>query len=374
MSLCMFPAGVPPDGAKPNFDDPDETLVPVLITVVVILAFLAIITTVCRLFANRRKLWWSDYFVAVALILALAHGGLMLAQTKFARHQWDIRACWYDGTYTKKPMRIAVICGIIFSGLLYFTNIPVSAYLSAPHVGETWTSVLFSGRPQKNLIWGVVQSALSIVLDLYIFILPIPTIMRLQLSPKRKFQILTVFVTALLGVIAGALSLVYRVQAIGTNDGTWKYTALVICTVVENDVSIIVCNTPGFANFTRTYIADLGFIKSLHSTFTGGSSTWKLQGSTPNNTDTRGATKGFSYDRGDELELLEDNVPRTTSSITVTKRTEVVREIRQQPNALHRPRPGEPDVSDFPMGEFYYGPSAQPPLQGVWFYYIPANQ
>jgi hypothetical protein len=40
-------------------------------------------------------------FVALALIFSLANVGLMLAQTKFARHQWDIRACWYDGGYTK---------------------------------------------------------------------------------------------------------------------------------------------------------------------------------------------------------------------------------------------------------------------------------
>lgn len=40
-------------------------------------------------------------FVFIALVFSLAHTGLMLAQTKFARHQWDVRACWYDGTYTK---------------------------------------------------------------------------------------------------------------------------------------------------------------------------------------------------------------------------------------------------------------------------------
>lgn len=98
----------------------------------------------------------------------------------------------------QKAMRIAITAGIIFSALLYFINIPTSALLSAPHVGETWASVLTSGRPQKNLIWGVVQAALSILLDLYIFILPIPVILRLHLSTKKKIQLVAVFTTALM--------------------------------------------------------------------------------------------------------------------------------------------------------------------------------
>ena len=97
----------------------------------------------------------------------------------------------------QRPMRIAIRVGIISSALLYITNIPLSATLSAPRVGETWASVLISGRPQKELIWGVVQSACGIVLDLFIFILPIPVILRLQLSTKKKIQLLAVFTTAL---------------------------------------------------------------------------------------------------------------------------------------------------------------------------------
>lgn len=97
----------------------------------------------------------------------------------------------------QSAMRIAITAGITFCGLLYFINIPISALLSAPHVGETWAGVLTSGRPQKNLLWGVVQAALSILLDLYIFILPIPVILRLHLSTKKKIQLIAVFTTAL---------------------------------------------------------------------------------------------------------------------------------------------------------------------------------
>lgn len=65
------------------------------------------------------------------------------------------------------------------------------------------------------------------------------------------------------------LSLVYRVEAINAVDGTWKYTALLMCSVVENDVAIIVSCTPGFANFTRLYVSKWQIIRSIRSIIRG---------------------------------------------------------------------------------------------------------
>lgn len=65
------------------------------------------------------------------------------------------------------------------------------------------------------------------------------------------------------------LSLVYRAEAINTNDGTWKYTALLICSVVENGVAIMVSCAPGCAKFSRVYVSEWKVIKSLRSTLGG---------------------------------------------------------------------------------------------------------
>ncbi|TVY80891.1 hypothetical protein LSUE1_G004336 [Lachnellula suecica] len=365
LDLCMFPAGLAPNGTSSNLQNP-KTLVPVLIPICIIMSVGAILFTALRLCANWRKMWWSDYFAIIALTLSLANTGLMLAQTKFARHQWDIRACWYDGNYTKilfsqqiiltfvlffskcsvfllyqqifdvqRPMRIAIRVGIVFTGLLYFTNIPLSAILSAPHIGETWGSVLLSGRPQKELIWGVVQSTLGILLDLYIFILPIPVILKLHLSTKKKIQLLVVFTTALVGVVASVLSLVFRVEAIGTNDGTWKYTSLLICSVVEIDVAIIVSCTPGFVNFTRVYISDLPIVKSLRSTLGGSSNSGsgftikpsKSDKEDPNRPRTR---NGPEWKENHEFDELGSNFFKSASS---TERGEGEESISLPPTA-----------------------------------------
>lgn len=48
------------------------------------------------------------------------------------------------------------------------------------------------------LYWGVAQAAANTVFDMYIFILPLPIIYRLNLSLKRKVQVTALFLVALL--------------------------------------------------------------------------------------------------------------------------------------------------------------------------------
>jgi ABC-type Fe3+ transport system permease subunit len=93
-------------------------------------------------------------------------------------------------------MRLAIRLGLVAAFLLYFPTIPIAAIFSAPHIGKTWDDVLFDGGPQRSLYWGVVQAALSMALDLYLFGLPLPVISALNLSARRRVQVLAVFMTA----------------------------------------------------------------------------------------------------------------------------------------------------------------------------------
>ena len=59
VDLCAFPAGTPPPGQVSNFDNP-PSLAPVLVGVTTVMTALAILFTAGRLYANFRKLKWSD--------------------------------------------------------------------------------------------------------------------------------------------------------------------------------------------------------------------------------------------------------------------------------------------------------------------------
>ena len=47
-------------------------------------------------------------------------------------------------------------------------------------------------------ILSLVQGPLNVVLDLYVFVVPIPVVIRLQMSLRRRFAILSIFFTGIL--------------------------------------------------------------------------------------------------------------------------------------------------------------------------------
>lgn len=100
-----------------------------------------------------------------------------------------------------KQMRLAIYIGITVNFLKYFTSAATMTWDSVPHVGQTWDDVVIDAAfhpPLFRLKWSVAQAAIGTVLDIYIFILPLPTISRLNLSRRRRIQLLLVFFTAIL--------------------------------------------------------------------------------------------------------------------------------------------------------------------------------
>jgi hypothetical protein len=97
-----------------------------------------------------------------------------------------------------QPMKIATYGGMAFTTALNWIAIPLESYYSAPHVGYTWESLLVTQQPNHNITYGIVHGALSVVLDVYIFILPLPIIFSLQMSTRKRLQVFGVFLTALM--------------------------------------------------------------------------------------------------------------------------------------------------------------------------------
>lgn len=200
------------------------------------------------------------------------------------------------------------------------------------------------------------------------------------------------------GVIASVLSLVYRAEAMHTDDGTWKYTAVLICAVVENDVAIIVSCTPGFANFTRVHISELWIVKSLRSTLGGSRSvrsgfvkkpSWNSK-EDPNRPRTGKGSGKKSNKHSDELSdtfILQSvsnaergeavchiSQPPVSPGILRTIDVDLSQESHGRPDFMHDAGVREPQVQNYPVGVFYYGPGKpQPPAESAWFYYVPSQ-
>lgn len=162
----------------------------------------------------------------------------------------------------QKSMRIAIWVGLAFNFLIYFAGIAVATYYETPHAGEVWVDTL-DGRTLIPLPWWQAQSALCIVLDIYIFILPLPALLKLQLPTRNHIALIAVFSIALLyvrcntvhtscfptydanlmvhaladnsncrGIGASIGSLVERIEISNAQDTTWISAILSLCRYV----------------------------------------------------------------------------------------------------------------------------------------------
>lgn len=101
---------------------------------------------------------------------------------------------------TGKQLRLAINIGLVITLLCYLSNIPLAAVYAAPDAGMPWKSLLRKLQTvgAKFSTAGLVQSVVGTVMDLYIFVLPLPTLLRLHLPLRRRVQLVGVFSLALL--------------------------------------------------------------------------------------------------------------------------------------------------------------------------------
>lgn len=101
-------------------------------------------------------------------------------------------------------MRVVIWIGLVFDFLLYASGLAVATYYETPRAGESWTAVL-DGRTLIPLRWWQAQSALSVVLDFYIFIIPLPVVAKLKMPIQRRIPLVAVFSLALMLVPASSI-------------------------------------------------------------------------------------------------------------------------------------------------------------------------
>ena len=94
-------------------------------------------------------------------------------------------------------MRISATFGIVLTTIFYISMFVCGLVFSTPHKGESWTHHEI-GAERLNAKLSVPQSCVNLVLDLYILILPVAAVTKLQMTPRRKIGIILIFMTGLL--------------------------------------------------------------------------------------------------------------------------------------------------------------------------------
>ncbi|KAL8946968.1 MAG: hypothetical protein Q9222_006700 [Ikaeria aurantiellina] len=247
-----MPALEPPAGVQSNFNDPESqaylTVIPcaVIVGVMIVFVFTRMYTKVCIL----KSVGWDDLY-------ALG----------FGVHQWNITYANLTSLQSKEGKSLSALWGptmfftklslllllhrlfapdrttryLIFTGILYcfvlYTSFLLLVFLLCQSA-HTPTC-----EHQWNLFI-LVTTGLNVLNDIYLMIIPLSAVAKLQMPPKQKFGVSAVFFAGLLACVSGVLALYYRIQLLHTQDITWHSTPVTVFTTMEINMGIIVSCMP----------------------------------------------------------------------------------------------------------------------------------
>ncbi|KAI1172624.1 hypothetical protein F4777DRAFT_561035 [Nemania sp. FL0916] len=109
---------------------------------------------------------------------------------------------------------------------------------------------------QLGSISGIAVGALGLVVDVVIFVLPLPIIINLKISLAKRISLFLVFITGLVAVITSAIALYFKHQSI-----SGQYTDIklaIILTLLELSIAIIVGCVPAVFSLWMSAIVESG--------------------------------------------------------------------------------------------------------------------
>lgn len=91
--------------------------------------------------------------------------------------------------------RIAIYLGAGVNTIFYVTSAVVLLVYCTPRRGESYLSTKFASRCKSPTQLGLAQGAFGLISDLYIYILPLPVLWRLQMAFRKKLGVMAIFLT-----------------------------------------------------------------------------------------------------------------------------------------------------------------------------------
>jgi hypothetical protein len=113
----------------------------------------------------------------------------------------------------------------------------------------------------------LVNGITNILNDLFVYILPVPMLWRVQLPKKQRIGLITLFGVGSLVNIAGGLRLYYSIIVNDSRDGTWSGFQLWTWEAVEVDLGIACACAPALKPLLLRWFPNL-----MHSVFGANSS------------------------------------------------------------------------------------------------------
>ena len=94
--------------------------------------------------------------------------------------------------------KYAIYIGIMANLVFYATNVVIFGVLCLPRHGQTWLESLENTKCERTIVLEYAQGIFGVVSDFYLFLIPIPTVIKLKLPLRKKVGVLAIFATGFL--------------------------------------------------------------------------------------------------------------------------------------------------------------------------------
>lgn len=284
--------------------------------------------------------WWDDWVIFVTWIILVPWciNGIIMGYIGLGKHVWDISFTnlsrinkmyyWGEWTYLviaagykigillfllrifpEKRFRVVVWCLIVFNAAWGVASVAMTIFQCWP-IRKAWDwEQKVEGRCNDKHAQAWTAAAMGIVLDLVILLLPIPSLIKLQLSGKKKLGLLGMFSCGILITIASVIRLQTLVTFGNSQDKTWDQTPASYWTAIEMNVGVSVSCMPALRPLLQ------GAFPKLNTFFS------TAKGSTNNTSGTAGTIDRMKQRQG-ALKMEEGSVKHTSHNGTIDTKSE----------------------------------------------------
>ncbi|KAK4950681.1 hypothetical protein LTR10_010674 [Elasticomyces elasticus] len=227
------------EGAGYGWDDWFILVVEAIVTAITVVGYLSLakdmwmvaphnITRILKYFWLEEMLYtWAVQFTKISILLFY----LRIFPNTVSNH-------FRMGCYAMMGICLITAVGFTFSTM--FQCSPMS---------YSWT--LWDGQHEGHCDNTLAQiyagSGINIVYDLIVFILPIPKLLKVQISNKKKAGIVMTFMVGLFVTACSVIRLAYVVRWRKTTNPTWSYAPIALWSIIEVDVGVVCACMPSLA-------------------------------------------------------------------------------------------------------------------------------
>ncbi|KAF2440904.1 hypothetical protein P171DRAFT_523926 [Karstenula rhodostoma CBS 690.94] len=293
-----FPFAQAPEGVSADFDHPSLVGYHSLTIGCSICIALAVLFAAARLYAKVRiirKASIDDYFFWVSLPMLLTVLSLYIYLDNhgaYGYHAWEIKirvltkpilACTFlhqmflpattwlikatllflilGAFKTIKWLRLMCCGGIITMFLFYAATFAIAVSSCRPRGGTDRVSFLAgmasrecagTDSPIQKMSLGT--AIFAVISDIYILILPLPAVRKLNIRKKKKLGVYIIFSSGALACFFSILSLGFRIKSFGTKDLTVDSIPNMVTNMVELTVGLIITCIASVSKLARLFI------------------------------------------------------------------------------------------------------------------------